>query len=91
MNQYLFFYLHGVYGATYAKGKGKTLKQGLKDAFAKHYSHGIGGKEPSKWHRKNFLRESILISTFTEEGEIIENDSSIELLHAALNPLLNKP
>ncbi len=87
MNQYLFFYLYGSYGATYAKGKGKTLKQGLKDAFA-NYSHGIGGEEPSKWHRKNFLRESILISTFTEEGEIIENDSSIGLLHAALNPLM---
>jgi len=90
MNQYLFFYLYGAYGATYAKGKGKTLKEGLKDAFD-NYSHGIGGEEPSKWERKNFLKESILISTFTEEGEIIENDSSIELLHAALNPLLNKP
>jgi hypothetical protein len=87
MNQYLFFYLYGAYGATYAKGKGKTLKQGLKDAFD-NYSNGIGGKEPSKWERKNFLRESILISTFTEEGEIIENDSSIRLLHAALNPLI---
>ncbi len=42
MNQYLFFYLYGAYGATYAKGKGKTLKQGLKDAFD-NYSNGIGG------------------------------------------------
>ena len=43
MNQYLFFYLYGAYGATYAKGKGKTLKQGLKDAFD-NYSNGIGGR-----------------------------------------------
>ena len=84
MNQYLFFYLYGAYGATYAKGKGKTLKQGLKDAFD-NYSNGIGGEEPSKWERQNFLKESILISTFTEEGEIIENDSSIGLLDVAFN------
>ncbi len=86
MNQYLFFYIYGAYGSTYAKGKGKTLKEGLNDAFA-NYSHGIGGETPSKEERQNFLKESILISTFTEEGEIIENDSSIGLLDVAFNRL----
>ena len=82
MTKYLFFYLHGAYGSTYAKGEGKTLKEGIKDAFD-NYSWGIGGEEPSKRERENFIEEAILISQFTEEGEIIENDSSIGLLDKA--------
>jgi hypothetical protein len=69
------------------KEKEKPLNKGLRMLLI-IIPMELGGEEPSKWERKNFLRESILISTFTEEGEIIENDSSIRLLHAALNPLM---
>lgn len=82
MNTYLFFYDY--WGSTYAKGEGKTLKEGLKDAFA-NYSQGIGGESPSSWERKNFLREAILIATFTSEGKVIENDKSIGLLVKAFS------
>ena len=84
MNTYLFFYDFGAYGSTYAKGKGKTQKEGLKDAFD-NYSAGIGGEEPSSWERKNFLKEAILIATFTSEGEVIENNESIGLLVKAFS------
>ena len=84
MNTYLFFYDFGAYGSTYAKGEGKTLKEGLKDAFA-NYSQGIGGESPSSWERKNFLRKAILIATFTSEGKVIENDKSIGLLVKAFS------
>ena len=84
MNKYLFFYPYGAYGATYAKGEGKTIKEGLKDAFD-NYSCGIGGESPSPFEKKDFLKNSILISAFTEEGDIIENDSSIGLLVKAFS------
>ena len=83
-NIYLFYYDFGAYGATYAKGEGTTSKEGLKDAF-ENYACGIGGEEPSSSERKNFIKEAILIATFTSEGEVIENDSSIGLLVKAFS------
>ena len=82
-NTYLFFYAFGAYGSTYAQGKGKTQEEGLKDAFA-NYAHGIGGADPSPSERRDFIKEAILIATFTPEGEVIENDKSIVLLSKAL-------
>jgi hypothetical protein len=76
MNTYLFFYPFGAYGSTYAQGKGKTQKEGLKDAFA-NYAHGIGGEYLSSSERKDFIKEAILIATFTPEGEVIVNDKSL--------------
>jgi hypothetical protein len=79
MNKYLFFYAFGAYGSTYAKGEGSTLKEGLKDAFD-NYSVGIGGPSPSSSERKDFLKEAVLIATFTPEGEVIEDHDSIRAL-----------
>lgn len=84
MNIYLFFYDFGAYGSTYSKGKGKTPKEGLKDAF-ENYACGIGGENPSSEERRDFIKNAILIATFTPEGEVIENDKSIGLLVKAFS------
>jgi hypothetical protein len=41
MKNYLFYYPYGAYGATFEQGKGKDLKEALKDA-RDNYFHGIG-------------------------------------------------
>lgn len=83
-NIYLFYYDFGAYGATYAKGEGLTPKEGLKDAF-ENYVCGIGGEEPSPSERRDFIKEAILIVTFTSKGEVIENNRSIDLLVKAFS------
>lgn len=69
MKNYLFYYPYGAYGATFEQGKGKDLKEALKDA-RDNYFHGIGGANPSREEIKNFMKEAVPFCSV--EGQIKE-------------------
>jgi hypothetical protein len=69
MKNYLFYYPYGSYGAILEQGKGKNLKEALKDA-RDNYFHGLGGANPSREELNDFMKEAFPVCSV--EGEIKE-------------------